>query len=237
VLYFKLLPTVHAESLTQCGLIRLTTLKACAQGEDSAGIGRWDPHENSKAVEIRFAIMRGATIDETMAEKWSKEGFKLVTDEFGIAPPSPMWIKMPPAEEYQSGSDMFVYCVSQHQSRRMERRFASGDDSWVEIFDYWGFFNALNTRMIALGHNVRGFGNVQYRSRRFRLCEDRNADPALIKDPVFSAEHESRALWTAHSLPISPISMEVPELTNYCRIQRKVAAFTPWRSSDSKGIK
>jgi hypothetical protein len=124
--------------------------------------------------------------------------------------------------EFDSRDDLFVYCVSHSQPRKMEEQFASGDDSWVEIFDADEFFGAIDKEMAALGHTPKGLKPVLYRSRRFPHGAVLPADAELIKKPPFMHEDEARACWKPANLPIDKLPLVIPELTKCCRIHRKV---------------
>jgi hypothetical protein len=103
---------------------------------------------------------------EQIYRDWiTKEGFRPVP-EVPIAG-GQLVLKERYIIEFDIRDDLFVYCVSHYQSRRMEIRFASGDDSWVEIVDPDGFFSAIDNAMTKLGHTSKGLKAVRYRSKRF----------------------------------------------------------------------
>jgi hypothetical protein len=120
--------------------------------------------------------------------------------------------------------DAYLYCMSRYRTRRMERRFSTGDDSWVEIHDPEGFFRTLDDYMRSLGHAAGALRPVAYRNRRFQAGNDSTADAALVKDAWFESEYETRAIWSATGSPITPLSFELPELSRYCRLDEKVVS-------------
>lgn len=136
--YFKLLPTRFAVDLAAKGKGRITTLRTCREDESKAGKGRSDPREGYKEVDMNFGWLRLLGPGDPVPEEWVRQGF--ARDE---RLPVPAASKLAWVRQFHSSDDVFLYCVSSYRSRRMERRFASGDDSWVEIFNPDEFFGAL----------------------------------------------------------------------------------------------
>src|SRR4051812_36847172 len=69
---FKLLRHRFAESLTQEGGIRVTTLFECRKIE-SAGTGRVDPEEAIRYTHISMGISRSIPFDHSDPEAWTAE--------------------------------------------------------------------------------------------------------------------------------------------------------------------
>jgi hypothetical protein len=201
------------------GNIQITTIGTCRKDYE-AGTGRADPGENTLHIQLRSCVTRyipeGHESEQIFRDWITKEGFRPAPE---IGPG--MVLKERHLIEFDTRDDLFVYCVSHYQSRRMEIRFASGDDSWVEIFDPERFFAAIDAEMTKRGHTPKGLKHVRYRSKRFPR-QALPSDPELIKYPSFSSEHEARACWTPAARPIDKLPLVIPELTKYCRIQRKV---------------
>jgi hypothetical protein len=222
---FKFLPSCWAHALANEGNIQITTIGICRNVYE-AGIGRADPSENMLNVVLRMGVTRhipeGRENDPRFSDWITKEGFRPAPPEMQM-PGGLLVMKERRAIEYDVRDDLFVYCVSHYQSRRMEIRYASGDDSWVEIFDPEGFFGAIDAEMLKRGHTPKGLRQVVYRSKYFRRDALPSA-PELIKYPGFSSEHEVRACWipAATARPINRLPLVLPELTKYCRFYRKV---------------
>jgi hypothetical protein len=221
--YFKLLESRSAHALVSEGRIRITTIERCRNIYE-AGAGRADSGENMLHVVLRSAVMRhipeGYENDPHFSDWITKEGFTPAPPE-AQTPGSRLVIKERRLIQYDIRDDLFVYCVSHCQTRRMEIRFASGDDSWVEICNPDGFFGAIDNEMRKLGHTSKGLKQVTYRSKRFHP-DALPSDPELIKEPRFSSEYEDRACWIPATRPIDKLDLVIPELTKYCRIQRKI---------------
>jgi hypothetical protein len=116
------------------------------------------------------------------------------------------------------GADFFVYSTSHFRTRRMERRFSSGNDVWVEILDPPAFFSEL-TKGISDVASFSKEGPVAYRPRNFAPSDAAaGVDAAFLKSLEFEAEAEWRVLWEPRTQPVEPIIRTLPELTKYCRI-------------------
>lgn len=218
--YFKLLGTQYAVDLVERGTVKITTLRRCRETEErTAGPGRSDRREGYMEVDFNFGFFRLLGPDQEMPEELAKEGYTLLELGEGRVRAA---VRPTLMQQMHSSPDVFLYCVSYYRSRRMERRFASGDDSWVEIFDPDGFFGVLDSYMSSLGHTPKGRHMVEYRSRRVRRGE-RPRKAELIKDCWFAAENEIRAIWTPRDRePIQPLIVSLPELTRFCRMNRKI---------------
>jgi hypothetical protein len=220
--YFRFDKSVYANALVHEGKIRITTIGRCRGVE--AGYGRSDDSENMLFPSISMCVSRplpeGRENEAPFCDWINKEGFRQVPE--GQFPGPRLLMKARYGIEFDVRSDLFVYCVSRFQTRRMEIRFTSGDDSWVEIFDADGFFGAIDNEMARLGHKSKGLETVWYRSRRFPSTDGLPDDAELIKEPQFASEHEARARWIPAALPIERLDLVIPELKKYCRIQRKV---------------
>jgi hypothetical protein len=218
---FKLIESRWAHDLVNEGKIRLTTI-GHSRNDYEAGKGRADANEN--VVYLGHSMARTRFIQAGTESEHAKQGYYLhptvQPEDLGTR----FVVKSGTFIEYDPRDDLYVYCVSHYQSRRLEIRFASGEDSWVEIFDPDGFFGAIDAEMTTRGHTPKGFKLVKYRSRFFPSGYTAPTDGELIKDPAFSSEHEVRACWipAAVARPIDKLPLEIPELTKYCRIQRKV---------------
>ena len=220
--YFKLLPSRWAHALVSEGNIQITTIGICRKDHE-AGTGRADPGENMLDIQHRSCVTRvipKVHESEQVFRDWiTKEGFRPAPPEMQMFPGDLMVIKERNLIEFDLRDDLFVYCVSHYQSRRIEIRFR--DDTWVEIFDPDGFFGAIDAEMKKVGHKPKGLKRVHYRSKLFPSGA-LPSDPELIKYPSFSSEHEARACWIPAILPIDRLHFVIPELTKYCRIQRQV---------------
>jgi hypothetical protein len=193
--YFKFLKTKWADALVNSGAIRITTIGICRTTE--VGKGRSDSGEN-----MLYPFRSMAKIREMPDGRTRIQSGRFVSID--------------------AGPDLFVYCVSHAQPRQMEIQFASGDDSWVEIFDPAGFFSAIDKAIGALGHTPKGLKAVSYRPRQYHHSETPPDDAHLIKEPNFVHEDEARACWNPAAQPIKELDLDIPELTKYCRINCKV---------------
>lgn len=213
---YKFLPRRFGEALVEHGNIRITTLYTCRRIED-AGIGRSDPLEHTKQKQMSF--------DRVMATPENYDEIDPFLRGFMARPTEGrVMYELGTFRREFDGPDLFVYCTSLYRSRRMERRFDSGDDVWVEIFNPTGFFSEVTKSLSDVAVFSRE-GAVRYRSRTFHPHDEAaSMDAALLKDPEFEPEHEWRLLWEPRTRPIDPVMRVITELTRYCRISRDVLA-------------
>jgi hypothetical protein len=220
--YFKLLESRWARALVDEGQIRITTIERCRKIYE-AGPGRVDGYENMLFPEFNTGVIRwipqGREHEQPFSDWITKQGFRPSPKQLNDG--SLCVIKDQPGFWFDIRDDLYVYCVTHYQSRRMEIRFASGDDSWVEIIDPPHFFGAIDDAMKSRGHTPKGLKSVSYRSRHFPRWESLPQDSELIKDPRFVSEQEARACWVPATRPLDVIDLVIPELRKYCRMQRK----------------
>ena len=108
-------------------------------------------------------------------------------------------------QEAFADADYFVYSTSHFRTRRMERRFSSGNDVWVEILDPPAFFSEL-TKGISDVASFSKDGPVAYRPRNFAPSEAAaGVDAAFLKSLEFEAEAEWRVLWEPRTQPVEPL--------------------------------
>ena len=207
---FKLIESRYGEALVQAGEIKISTLYTCRRLED-AGIARSHARENTKEMLMNpdRIIVTSDNYDELDP---------LLKRHVARPAVGPVIYDRYTFREVFDGADLFVYCTSHFRTRRMERRFSSGKDVWLEIFDPPAFFSEL-TKGISDVASFAKEGPVAYRPSSFAPHAGAGeVNAALFKSLEFEAEAEWRVLWEPRTQPIDPLIRTLPELTKYCRI-------------------
>jgi hypothetical protein len=205
---FKYINREHAEELVSRGTLRLGTLWEFRDTERH-GSGIVDPDQGLKYLTEHI----GFRTRETMS------AFSRPILGTGV-----MIVRNSDVSQAITAPNVGIYSTSARLSGRLMRKL--GYDACVEIIDYPGFFTEV-AEELDQQHPLEVDGRhivwCTYTDRRRPYDKDDGLNPVMLKGVESADEEEVRGVFVPRSShPISPLLLDVPAVTTYCRLRSDV---------------
>lgn len=206
---YKYLPKQYANNMMNLGQIRIGTLLDF-QDEKSYGSVIGDQTEGYRQVSVG---------DRSGGEAVNGQVGGVTFENFSFKGGG-MTIRQSVQHDY------YVYCTSYDRDIAIQNAFSV--DAAVEIFDVEGFFRSVTEQLKALKYTSdNGFlqkciyedKQVYIAPQKGKVNYNHPVTPVWRQKEVkYAYQKEVRALWTPTNPKLVPIAIEVPDISNFCRL-------------------